>query len=178
VSGSNGDRPVGADGLHEVPLPLEVHTQEQLDSYLEAVAQGIGLDLAARQIGSTGTRMRRLLARDAEWQARLDAAYAQGREHYADRLMATSRVIALRTDASEVIPRILEVELATHAPGYEHLRRDRIKHEGHVTHGVTVSVDPELLDALPLDQLQRARDALAVLAEVVDAEVVRELPAA
>ena len=171
------ERPVGADGIHEVPLPLEVHTAEELETYIDNVAQGAGLDLAARAIGSTSTRMRRLLARDPEWWSKLEAAMEQGREHYADRLRATARVVALRTEHDQVIPRILEVELATHVPGYEHLRRDRrtVAHEGHVTHGVNVSIDPALLDALPLEQLEKAREALATLAEVVDGEAV-ELP--
>lgn len=181
TSGANG-RPAGFREQAVAPLPLEVHTQEQLDAYLDAVAQGVGLDLAARQIDSTSTKMRRLLARDPEWQARLDAAIVQGKEHYADRLKATARVIALRTDPAEVVPRILEVELATHAPGYEHLRRDRVKHEGHVTHGVTIQL-PELatLDELPVEVRAELLAVLEKVAEhrgeIVDAEV-RELPAA
>jgi hypothetical protein len=168
---------VGRDGKTPVPLPLDVHTQEQLDAYLADVGQGIGLDIAAGKIGSTSTRMRRLLAREAEWQARLDAAIEQGREHYADRLKATARVIALRTDPDQIHPRVLEFELATHVPGYEHLRRDRVKHEGHLTHGVHVSVDPALLDALPLEKLERARAALAELAAVVEDAEFTELSA-
>lgn len=160
-----------------MPLPLDVHTQEELDRYLDNVSQGAGMDLAARQIGSTSTRMRRLLSRDPEWLAKLEAALEQGREHYADRLRATARVVALRTEHDQVIPRILEVELATHVPGYEHLRRDRrtVSVDGRIDHAVTVSVDPALLDALPLEQLEKARAALATLSEVIDGEAV-ELP--
>lgn len=183
VKGKPTNRPVGHDGHSPVPLPLDVHTQEQLDEFLESVAQGIGPDIAALGIGSTSTKMRRLFARGPEWQAKLDAAVLQGREFYADRLKATARVIALRTEHDQVIPRILEVELATHVEGYEHLRRDRIKHEGHITHGLQVYVDPALLDELPLEKLQRARAALAELADVIDGEFTElpnqpELPAA
>lgn len=172
------ERPVGHDGKSPVPLPLEVHTEEQLTTFLNAVSQGIGLDIAAREIDSTSTRMKRLLRRDPEWQEKLDDALRQGAEFYSDRLKATARVIALRTDPGEVVPRILEVELATHVEGYEHLRRDRVRHEGAVMHGLAISVDPALLDALPLDELQRARDALAVLSEVVNVTEQPALPPA
>lgn len=178
-SKKNGNRPIGHDSKSPVPLFLDEHTPEQLEQYLDRVAMGVGLDLAARDIGSTGTRMRRYAAREPELKAMIDEALREGDAHYQERLRATARVLALDTNHPQ--PRILEVELATHVPGYEHLRRDRVKHEGRIEHGITIDLDPAKLDALPLDKLQALREVLADLGgEVIDGEAteVRELPAA
>lgn len=170
---------MGHDGHSPVPLFLDEHTPEQLEQYLDRLGSGIGLDLAAREIGSTGTRMRRFAAREPELRQRIEEALREGDEHYSERLRATARVLALNTNNPQ--PRILEVELATHVPGYEHLRRDRIRHEGRIEHGVTIDLDPAKLDALPPEKLAALRDALASLDEVVvDAEfseIGRALPA-
>jgi hypothetical protein len=106
-------------------------------------------------------------------------AEAEGNQHYAERLRSTARIIALNTEQPNA--RVLEVELATHVPGYEHLRRDRVKHEGHVTHGIVIDLDPGKLDALPREKLTALLEGLEALGgEVIDAEAteLRELPAA
>lgn len=115
--------------------------------------------------------------REPELQQAIEIAQAEGREHYAERLRATARVIALRTEPKEVNARILEVELATHGGAeYSHLRRDRIKHEGKIEHALVL--DASKLDELPLEELQAVRDAMAKLAalEVID-QPRRELTA-
>jgi hypothetical protein len=162
-----------------VPLFGDVHDDEQREEYLGALRQGIGLDLAARQIGTTASRIRLFAAREPELQQAIDTAQAEGREHYSERLRAAARVIALRTAPGEVNARILEVELATHGGvEYAHLRRDRVKHEGHITHGIVIDIAPERLDALPIE---KRRELLAMLSEldgdIIDAQP-RELPAA
>lgn len=172
---------MGHDGHSPVPLFRDEHSEAKLETYLERVATGVGLDLAAREIGSTATRMRRYAAREPALKAQIAEAMAEGEEHYQERLRATARVLALNTNTPQ--PRILEVELATHVPGYEHLRRDRVKHEGHISHGLTIDLDPAKLDALPPERLKALREALAGLDEVViDAEFIdlngRGLPAA
>lgn len=167
--------PVGPNGRSPVPLVEDVLSEEERTAYLDHLRNGIGPDLAARAIDTTGTRMRRFLHRDPEWAAQVDAARKDGLEHYRDRLQATARALALSTDRPQ--PRILEVELATHVPGYEHLRRDRVKHEGHIEHGLVVRIDPGTLDELPVERLRELRATLAELGgEVVDGEA-RELPA-
>ena len=55
------DRPIGYDGHTPVPLFGDVHDDEQREAYLDALKQGIGLDLAARQIDTTASRIRMLL---------------------------------------------------------------------------------------------------------------------
>lgn len=170
---------MGADGQHPTPLPLDVHTEEELELVLARVSQHVGLDLAAIEIGSTATRLRRLFARDRVWQERLDEAQAQGREHYADRLKATARVIALRTDPEHVNARVLEVELATHVPGYEHLRRDRVKHEARVEHVVSIDISRlgELSDS-ELEVLELVLEKQAAIEHPVIEGNGRALPAA
>jgi hypothetical protein len=172
-------RPAGK-ARSPVPLFAEEHTEEEWERYLEQRRRGVTPDLAARDIGLTGSRMRAFLHREPHRATQAAEAGAEGELHYHERLRSTARVLAL--DTANPNPRVLEVELATHVPGYEHLRRDRVKHEGHVTHGIVIDIDPEKLDALPLDKLQALRDVLADLGgDVIDAEAteIRELnPAA
>lgn len=173
------DHPVGPNGQSPVPLWADVHTEEEWAQYLEARRRGITPDLAAREIGLTGSAMRRFLKREPAREREVAEAAAEGEQHYAERLRATARVLAL--DTANPNARVLEVELATHAPGYEHLRRDRIKHEGHITHGIVIDLDPERLDALPMETLQRLREILAELdGEIIEGEAteIRALPAA
>lgn len=167
---SQEERPVGFDGHSPVPLPEDVLSGEEIEEYLSAVASGAGLDLAARSVGMTGTRMRRLARRDPVFQERVDAASAEATLLYADRLRASARQLATRP---EPVPRILEVELATHVPGYEHLRRDRMKIDGRVEHSIVF--DPSTLDLLTDAQKAALEDALIAMGgEVIDGEV-REL---
>jgi len=173
------ERPVGFDGKSPAPLVQDEHSEEEIERYLEELRQGVGLQLAARNVGSTATRMRRFGLRDPGFASRVAEAVEQGGDEYRDRLRNAARLIALRTDPGEVNSRILEVELATHGGDeYAHLRRDRVRHEGHVTHALTVRVDPEFLDALPDDELQRRRDALAVLSEQEQQLALPPAPAA
>lgn len=149
---------VGRDGVSPVKLFLEEHSEVELAKYLEAVRDGMGLDLAARAIGLTATRMRRYTNRDPALRLQVAEAYAEGREHYSDQLRAAAHDLAL--DTSNPNPRILEVELATHGgPDYVHLRRDRIKHEGRVEHALVV--DLSRLDELPIEKLREIEEALA-----------------
>lgn len=168
---------LGVDGHSPVKLAEELFTEEDLTAYLDAIRMGTGIDLAARAIGSTGTVMRRLRKRDEAFRERFDEAYGEGQEHYRDRLKAQARRRAL--NAMNPSDRILEVELATHVPGYEHLRRDRLRHEGRIEHAITL--DPALLDSLPIEELIALRDTLAKLGgEIIDGEAAEfhELPAA
>lgn len=164
---------VGHDGHSPVPLFGDEHTEEEWARYLEQRAQGVQPDVAAASIGLTGTQMRAFLKREP-W--RLEAVT----EHYQERLKSAAATLAL--DVEKPNPRILEVELATHVPGYEHLRRDRVKHEGHVTHGVTIALDPETLDALPVEERRTLRELLLKLggdlvAQDAEFTEVRELTA-
>lgn len=162
-----------------VPLFADEHTEEDWEEYLNQRRIGVTPDIAARAIGLTGSKMRAFLHREPERQSAAEAAAEEGRQHYAERLRSTARVLALDTQNPNA--RVLEVELATHVPGYEHLRRDRVKHEGHVTHGVVIDLDPGKLDELPREKLLGLLDALEALGgEIIDAEAteLRELPAA
>lgn len=169
---ARGDRPI--------PTAAETFTEAALAEFLDLTAQGVGRDLAARAIGSTGSVMRSYCRaeRDPDFAARYAEAKAAGNAFYADRLRAQARTLALSTET--VHPRILQIELATHVPEYAHLRRDRVQHEhaGTVTHAIRF--DPAVLDELPLDELEKVRDALAILAaqggDVIDGEA-RELTA-
>jgi hypothetical protein len=153
---------IGIDGKSPVKRFLEEHSEDELEAYIEAVRDGMGLDLAARSIGLTATRMRRYAKREPELAERISAAHAEGREHYQDQLKAAAHDLAL--DTQNPNPRILEVELAAHGgPEYAHLRRDRVKHEGRVEHALVV--DLTQLNALPIEKL---REIEAILAPVVD----------
>jgi hypothetical protein len=169
---------VKGNGAAPVPRIEDVHTPEEMELYLQRIRDGIGLDLAAREIGSTSTRMRRYGYRDAEWAARVAEAYEAGCVHYRDRLRAQARLRAL-DPSDRFSARILEVELATHVPGYEHLKRDRMKVSGHVQHehAVTIALDPAVLDGWSVEKLEAFKAMLHELAgaETVEAEVL-ELP--
>jgi len=167
-TGKNYGGPAGADGKTATPLPSDVHTAEEWETYFGAVSQGIGPDLAARAIGSTGSRIHRLLARDPEYQRRYAEATAEADDHYRDRLRAAARLEALGQEGKPPNARILEVELATHVPGYEHLRRDRMKHEGRIEHALVL--DPRVLDELPIEEAEQIREAIARLAALEQRE--------
>jgi hypothetical protein len=169
--------PIGHDGRNAVPMPADVHTAEEWETYFDGVSQGIGPDLAARAIGSTGSRIRTLIRRDPEFQAKLAQAAEDAAEHYRDRLRATARLEALGAEGRPPNPRILEVELATHGGAdYSHLRRDRVKHEGRIEHALVL--DASRLDELPVEELEEVRAALSKLAahEIID-QPRRELTA-
>jgi hypothetical protein len=173
----NPEHPIGHDGKSPVPLFEDNYTAEQWEEYLDRRRTGHKPDLAARAIGLTGTQMANFLNREP-WRALAVAeAVPEGERHYQERLQATARVLALNTD--EPNSRILEVELATHVPGYEHLRRDRVKHEGRIEHGVTIDLGK--LDALPIEKRRALLSALTDLGEeIVEGDVVEihELPVA
>lgn len=150
-------------------------SEEQLDTFLADIAQGIGRAMAARRIGSTGSAMRALCnpERDPEFAARYRDAEAEGRVFYEDRLKAEARTRALGGS-----DRLLEVELATHAPEYEHLRRDRVRVNGTIEHehALVLKLDAAVLDTWPREKLLAFREALAELdGGVIDANG-RELP--
>jgi len=162
-----------------VPLFGEEHSEEEWEEYLDQRRLGVTPDIAARAIGLTGSRMRAFLNREPERHSAAIEAAAEGDQHYAERLRGTARVLALDTQNPNA--RVLEVELATHVPGYEHLRRDRVKHEGHVTHGIVIELAPGKLDELPREKLAALLEGLEALGgEIIDAEAteLRELPAA
>lgn len=145
-------------------------TVEQIDEYVLAVASGAGLDLAARAVDMTGTRMRRLVRRDPVLLERVTAAVGEAKLLYADRLRASARQLATRADP---VPRILEVELATHVEGYEHLRRDRMRVDGRFEHAIVL--DPASLDLLTDAQKAALEEALVAMGgEIVDG-TAREL---
>ena len=167
---------IGHDGQSPVLLPADAYTAEQWDTYFGHLEQGVGPDLAARDLGTTGSRIRALIKRDPEYQARFDAARETGNQHYEDRLRAQARLKAL--DPANGSDRILEVELATHVDEYAHLRRDRIKHthEGRIEHGLTIVLDISALEGRSPEEVARVRGALETLRElgvgdVIDQEV-------
>lgn len=163
--------PIGRDGESPTPLPEDVHTAEEWETYFDSVRQGIGRDLAARAIGSTGSRIRTLIRRDPAYQQRMTEALAEADEQYRDRLRATARMEALGTAERPPNARLLEVELATHGgPEYAHLRRDRVKHEGRIEHAL-------VLDASKLHTLDEAElDAIEPVLAKLAAEEQRALP--
>lgn len=143
-------------------------TDAQIEGYLEAVAAGAGLDLAARAVvvderPLTGTQIRRLLKRDQELWARVEETIEAAKLAYRDTLRAEARTRARSSD------RLLEVELGTHVPEYDHLRRDRVKVDARIEHAIVI--DPGRLDALPTEKLIALRDILAELGgDVIDGE--------
>lgn len=164
-------REPGWDGIHPAPTAEEALGEERIVAYLDAVRAGGGLDLAARAIEETGTSIRRLRRRDAGFRERVEEAERDAQRVYRDRLRASARQRAT-TPGEGFSARILEVELATHVPGYEHLRRDRVKVDASVETSFTLPAD---LDA-PLEKLLALRALILELGgEVVDGEAV-ELP--
>lgn len=153
----------------EAPLPDDVISAEQREAYLSAIRQGILPAIAAREVlGMTGTKAKHLRNRDPSFVAEFDEARAAAAEEYAERLRMTARVRALDDDRRD--SRILEVELATHTPGYEHLRRDRMSVEARVENAVVL---PNLA-GLPLEKLVALREILVEAGGgmIVDGEYV------
>lgn len=168
-------RPFGADGKKRVRFARDELTRDQLDEFFRLIRTGAELDLAARSdgVGSTGTRMRRYMAREAAFRADVEEALAEGQETYRDRLRSTARTRATALEGGS--DRILEVELATHVPGYEHLRRDRMRVNGTIHHEHAIVIDPAVIETLPIEKVQALREVLAAIdANTVDGDA-REL---
>jgi hypothetical protein len=152
-----------------VPLAVDLHTEEELEVYFLAVAEGKGLDVAAEKIGTTATRMRRLRKHDPDFNARLTAAEREWKEGgYPEMLKMLARRRAV-----EGSDRILEVELATWVSEYHHLRRDRMKVDGRVEHAILLPPGAlEALDTMTREQLVAFREVLLALgADVIDGEI-------
>lgn len=135
-------------------------TAEQRETYLEALREGETPAAAAELIGFTGTKLRGLRRRDDAWAAQVREALADGRDEYVEKLSAAARARAL--DDERRSDRLLEVELATHVPGYEHLRRDRMHLDGKIEHGIVLS--PGWIEEAPDAVLEwlAARGAAAI----------------
>lgn len=152
------------------PKAADLFTEEQLKEFLDATRKGIGRHLAAEAIGTTGSHMKSLCRpeRDPEFAAAYEEARAEGQEFYRERLQAQARKMA--TDPKVPNARILEVELGTHVPGYEHLRRDKMTHDGIVLHEHTLVIDLTKLEGLSTEELEQAREALALLRPDADGQ--------
>lgn len=116
------------------PMADDLLTPEQRAEFLQALAEGIPHGIAARGVGYTGTKLKACRRRDPEFRGEVEAALEEGRSHYQERLRTQARLMALSGDH----PRMTEVELATHVPGYEHLRRNRIELDGTLRHGISL----------------------------------------
>lgn len=160
---------VGHDGKSEVPQIWDTISEADRGTYLEALRDGDGLDIAARKIGYTATRMRRFANRDAQWRELVQAAYDEGQEYGRDLLRQ-----AARTRGLEVSDRMLEVELATHVPEYAHLRRNRLEVDAQInSRSLVINLDPSALDAMSEEELAQVEAALVKLGgEIVDGEAV------
>lgn len=157
----------GHDGVHVAPPASELWEPEQVEEFLSQISQGIGPDLAGpASLGMTATKIGHVIERDEEFRAAYEAARADGRRFYKARLRSEARKQATVNGN----PRILEVELATHipeadedGPGYGHLRRDRVRVDGKVTHGHVISFDPSALAALTDEELDSLQNVVAKL---------------
>lgn len=165
--------------MPEAPTPTarELFTEEQIQAFLTLIREGIGRNLAAREIGATGRLMRSLARpqRDPQFADEYAEAEAEGKAFYEDRLRSESRIRALGGS-----DRLLEVELATHVEEYGHLRRDKMQVSGtvHAEHRLVISLDPARLDELPVERLREIEAALADLdGEIIDVEA-QEIDAA
>lgn len=167
---------IGHDGHSEVPAAEDVLSEAERETYLDALRGHVGLDLAARTIGRTGTFMRRLRRRDAVWREQVEAAEEEGMAVYRDRLRATAALRATSDRDNGGSDRLLEVELATHVGGYEHLRRNAIRIDQQ-TSGVILHLDPARLDELPREQLEALLVALEGLGGGIVDGAAREITA-
>lgn len=139
---------------------------------MKGLREGQMVSLAAVNIGSTGSLMRRYIDREPAFARAVEEAVADGKLAYEERLRGTARARATNLDNGS--DRILEVELATHVKGYEHLRRDRMKLDGKIAHEHAIVLDPSMIERLPLEQLVALREILARMEDTVDGEA-REL---
>lgn len=166
-------RPLGPDGRKPVEFARDRYEQPVLEAFLESIRLGAEVSVAAHAIGSTGTEMRAFRRREPAFDRAVEEALAEGHVTYLDRLRATARQKATLLEGGS--DRILEVELGTHVPGYEHLRRDRVKVNGTVQHEHAIVIDPAVIESLPLEKLEALREILAEIeANTVDGEA-REL---
>lgn len=158
---------------NRAPMADELLTAEQREKYLSALREGKRPNVAAAEIGFTGTQIRGLRSRDQQFNEEAAAAVTEGYQLYQDQLQEKARELAL--EGSE---RMMEVELGTHVPKYEHLRRDRVRHEGTIEHAILLT--PQQIEALGGDDLQKLIEVLEKAGGglVVDGEFheVGELP--
>lgn len=142
-----------------MPLVEDVHTPEQITTYLECLAEGDSPDEAAKRIGSTGTRMNRFRKRDPEFDALVNHALAEADRNYPTQVKHRLRELAFQNDNLSVAARVVEVEAATHLPSHSHLRRDRVKVEQRIEHALVLT--DEQLESLSEAQLEALLEIVA-----------------
>ena len=153
----------------DAPLADDLLTEEQRTQFLDSLREGIAHGVAARGLGVpglTGTKLRGVRSRDPVFRMEVEEAMAEGKRYYQERLSSQARLRALSGS-----DRMLEVELATHVAGYEHLRRDKVTVDGKIENGIILY--PGWEETMPTQVLQIIRDHVAGM--VVEGEFI-ELP--
>lgn len=148
-------------------------TREQKIRFLDRIAAGERHDVAARQVGSTGTRFRWLERNDPEF----NRAYLQATEEAPRGLQDRIRKeigerMFDRSDPSSA--RLLVLEAEAHLPEYEHRRTRHLKHSGGLTVQAIPFIDQAKLEALPDDRFELF---MGVLREIVSDREPIQLPA-
>lgn len=148
-------------------------TREQVLRYLQLREEGLTHTRAARSVGSTGRRFRSLHRRDPEFRELHDQLLPDFEMALQERLRHELLERAFdRSDQHSA--RLLALMAESRLPEMDYRRTRRI--DQRTLHEHAISLDPRQLSTEKLEQLR----ALLVDADdhdVIDAAVVRELPA-
>jgi len=127
-----------------------VPTVEQQQQFLELVAGGERRDHAARIVGTTATRFRRLAKREPEFAARYADAISEYESEFADRLRAELEERAFDRD-DKASDRLLLALSEALLPIFEHKRSRKIVHgqDGPFQIQAVPWIDAAKLEALP-----------------------------
>jgi hypothetical protein len=149
-----------AERESQVPLP------EQQIRFLELVSDGMRVDAAAMEVGSTASRFRGLARRSPDFREAYDLARDERARVHRGKIRRRLDELAFGEDAGALAALRMQAEM--YLPELEHKRTKVIHHGNDGTpfriQAVLPQVTQEALDALPLQDLERLVETLRQLA--------------
>jgi hypothetical protein len=144
---------------------------DQRNQFLDRLREGKRIDVAAAEVGSTASEMRRMARRDEDFGLQLAAALEERREAHCDRIRKELDERAFdREDRASFHALKLEAEM--HLPELEHKRTKTVLHgndgEPFRIQAVLPEVSQEFLDQIPLPILE---DLLAKLKAIETGDI-------
>lgn len=154
-----------------------VATSEQQGQFLELVANGWRVDVAAVEVGHTASRFRSLARNDPEFAEAYKLAKEERNRAHRGKIRSRLDEIAFGDDKDAFAALRLQAEM--YLPELEHKRSKVIRHgnegEAFRIQAVLPTVSQEALDAMPLEDLKDLVAKLEALAEG-DVALLRALP--
>lgn len=127
--------------------------------FIDLVREGVDKSQAAREAGTTATKMKALKKRDSAFRALYEEAGESYEEALQDRIRCQWHTRAFDKDDPQAT-KFLEKLIEAHLPEMAYKHAKHITHDNPLDVRVLAMVDPELVDATPLEEREAMRDWL------------------